>query len=147
MYPNVTLFGSISSSNSSSTRSLSCLVPFLKLCNLLTSFNYPPIRFAFISSTLTSTGILQITPLFHMYLFSTWLKAIAHWVRNFRMHSVFLYSPSFPMKMHATDAKMQKIEPDPKQKFLRQCANVIDTTWGRIYLLTCENFGLKARSH
>ncbi len=27
--------------------------------------------------------------------------------------SVFSYSPSFPIKMHATDAKMQKIEPDP----------------------------------
>ncbi len=42
------------------------------------------------------------------------LKAIAHRVRNFRMHfSVFSYSPSFPIKMHATDAKTQKIEPDP----------------------------------
>ncbi len=27
------------------------------------------------------------------------------------------------------------------RKFWRQCANVIDTTWGRIYFLTCENFG------
>ncbi len=27
--------------------------------------------------------------------------------------SVFSYSPSFPIKMHATDAKTQKIEPDP----------------------------------
>ncbi len=26
---------------------------------------------------------------------------------------VFSYSPSFPIKMHATDAKTQKIEPDP----------------------------------
>ncbi len=42
------------------------------------------------------------------------LKAIAHWVRNFRMcFSVFSYSPSFPIKMHAKDAKTQKIEPDP----------------------------------
>ncbi len=32
------------------------------------------------------------------------LKAIAHWVRN---------SSSVPIKMHSTDAKMQKIEPDP----------------------------------
>ncbi len=41
-------------------------------------------------------------------------------------------SPSFPIKMHATDAKTQKIEPDPNffdgRKFRRQCANVIDTT-------------------
>ncbi len=42
------------------------------------------------------------------------LKAIAHWVRNFRMRfSVFSYSSSFPIKMNATDAKTQKIEPDP----------------------------------
>ncbi len=27
--------------------------------------------------------------------------------------SVFSYCPSFPIKMHATDAKTQKIEPDP----------------------------------
>ncbi len=42
------------------------------------------------------------------------LKAIAHWVWNFRMRfSVFSYSSSFPIKTHATDAKTQKIEPDP----------------------------------
>ncbi len=35
-------------------------------------------------------------------------------VRNFRMRfSVFSYSSSFSIKMHATDAKTQKIEPDP----------------------------------
>ncbi len=28
------------------------------------------------------------------------------------------------------------------RKFRRQCANVIDTTWGHIYFLTCKNFGL-----
>ncbi len=38
-----------------------------------------------------------------------------HTVWNFRMRfSIFSYSPSFPIKMHATDAKTQKIEPDPK---------------------------------
>ncbi len=43
------------------------------------------------------------------------LKVLAHWVRNFRMRfSVFSYSSSFPIKMHAMDAKRQKIEPDPK---------------------------------
>ncbi len=31
------------------------------------------------------------------------------------------------------------------RKFRRQCANVIDTTWGRIYLLTCENFRLSVQ--
>ncbi len=45
----------------------------------------------------------------------------------------FSYSPSFPIKMHAADAKTQKIEPDPQKKFdrrnfRRQCVNVIDTT-------------------
>ncbi len=29
------------------------------------------------------------------------------------------------------------------RKFRRQCVNVIDTTWGRIYFSTCENFGQK----
>ncbi len=32
------------------------------------------------------------------------------------------------------------------RKFQRQCANVIDTTWGRIYFLTCEHFGWKCDS-
>ncbi len=39
---------------------------------------------------------------------------------------IFLYSPFFPMKMLATDAKTQKIEPDPnvfydRRMFWRQC--------------------------
>ncbi len=49
-------------------------------------------------------------------LYKQWglVKTIAHWGRNFRMRfSVFSYYPSFPIKMHATDAKTQKIEPDP----------------------------------
>ncbi len=76
------------------------------------------------------------------------LKAIAHWVRNFRMRfSVFSYSSSFPIKMNAMDAKTQKIEPDPNfcdgRKFRRQCVNVIVTMWGRIYFSTCEYFGRK----
>ncbi len=32
------------------------------------------------------------------------------------------------------------------RNFRRQCANVIDTTWGRIYFLTCGNFGWKFRT-
>ncbi len=31
------------------------------------------------------------------------------------------------------------------QKFQRQCVNMIDTTWGRIYFLTCEYFGQEFR--
>ncbi len=39
---------------------------------------------------------------------------------------IFPYSSSFLIEMHATDAKMQRIKPDPKnfydgQKFRRQC--------------------------
>ncbi len=42
------------------------------------------------------------------------LKVIAHWVRNVRMRfSIFSYFTSFSIQMHATDAKTQKIEPDP----------------------------------
>ncbi len=44
--------------------------------------------------------------------------------------------------------KMQKIKPDPnffydERMFRRQCVNVIDTAWGRIYFSTCENFRRK----
>ncbi len=45
--------------------------------------------------------------------FKCLLKVIAHslkWDFHF-----FSYSPSFPIKMHAADAKTQKIEPDPKK--------------------------------
>ncbi len=31
------------------------------------------------------------------------------------------------------------------QKFQSQCPNVTDTTWGRIYFLTCYNFGLSVQ--
>ncbi len=31
------------------------------------------------------------------------------------------------------------------RKFRRQCVNVIDITWGRIYFLTCKNFGLRVQ--
>ncbi len=65
---------------------------------------------------------------------------------------VFSYSSSFPIKMLVMDAKTQKIEPDPNffydgRKFWRQYVNVIETTWGRIYFLTCENFGHSVQWH
>ncbi len=42
------------------------------------------------------------------------LKVFAQSVWNYRMRfSYFLYSSSFPIKMLATYAKMQKIEPGP----------------------------------
>ncbi len=66
---------------------------------------------------------------------------------------VFFRMSSFPIKMLATDAKTQKIEPDPiffyfydERKFRRQCVNVIDTMWGHIYFLTCTNFGWEFRT-
>ncbi len=62
-------------------------------------------------------------------------------------HAFFSYSSSFPIKINATDAKTQKIEPDPiflwHRKFRRQCVNVIVTTWSRIYFSTCEKFWTK----
>ncbi len=60
------------------------------------------------------------------------LKVIAHSeIFTCVFQGFFLYSSSFPIKMHATDAKMQKIDPDPNffydgRKFQRQCLNVID---------------------
>ncbi len=65
--------------------------------------------------------------------------------------SVFSSLLSFPIKMHATDVKMQKIKPDPiffydGQIFLRQCVNVIEKTGGRIYFLMCENLRLSVQS-
>ncbi len=47
--------------------------------------------------------------LLSIYYLRNTLKVIAHWVQHF----FFLYSSSFPNKMLATDAKTQKIEPDP----------------------------------
>ncbi len=52
-----------------------------------------------------------------------------------------------PLKMLATDAKkcrksnLNRFFYD-RRKFRRQCVNVIDTAWGRVYFLMCENFGL-----
>ncbi len=50
-----------------------------------------------------------------------------------------------------TDAKLQKIEPDPNffmmdESFVRQCVNVIDTTCGCINFFTCEKFERKFRT-
>ncbi len=54
-------------------------------------------------------------------------------------------------RMLATDAKNAKNRTRSKffydgRKFRRQCVNVIDITWGRIYFSTCENFGRKTRT-
>ncbi len=54
--------------------------------------------------------------------------------------------------MFVTDVKTQKFEPDPKKenmtdKSFRGSVNMIDTPWGRIYFLKCENFGQEFRTH
>ncbi len=74
------------------------------------------------------------------------LKAIAHWVRNFRVcfSFLFLYSLSFPIKKHATDAKTQKIEPDPKN-FLRTKASEAVYTHDWHNLRSCLYFNLRKR--
>ncbi len=70
--------------------------------------------------TVTGTNLLNSWPIniaksfysfYIIQIFET-LKVIAVWKFHVRF-SVFLYSSSFPIKMHVTDAKMQKIEPDP----------------------------------
>jgi len=55
------------------------------------------------------------------------------------------------LKMCATDAKNAENRTWSEffydgRKFRRQCVNVIDTMWGRIYFLTCENFGREFRT-
>ncbi len=63
----------------------------------------------------------------------------------------WLWTVKTPLKMLATDAKNAKSRTRSEffydgRKFRRQCVNVIDTTWGRIYFSTCENFGRKIRT-
>ncbi len=60
----------------------------------------------------------------------------------------WLWTVKTPLKMLATDAKNAKDRTRSDffydgRKFWRQCVNVIDVTWGRIYFSTCENFGRK----
>ncbi len=61
---------------------------------------------------------------------------------------VFPFSLSFPIKMNATDAKMQKIE--PWSKFFCDGRTVseawLSQTWGRIYFSTYENIGLSVET-
>ncbi len=69
-----------------------------------------------------------------------------------RHSGVRLYSGSElskHLKMLATDAENEKKKNQTRseffydrRKFQRQCVNVIDITWGCIYLSTCEHFGL-----
>ncbi len=62
----------------------------------------------------------------------------------------WLWTIKTPLKMLATDAKSTKNRTRSEffydgRKFRRQCVNVIDITWGRIYFSTCENFGLSVQ--
>ncbi len=63
----------------------------------------------------------------------------------------WLWTVKTPLKMLATDAKNAKNRTRSElfyngQKFRRQCVNVIDIAWGRIYFSTCENFRRKFRT-
>ncbi len=60
-------------------------------------------------------------------------------------YAFFLYLSSFPIKMLVTDVKTENCTKffNDGRKFLWQYANVINTIWGRIYFLTCEQFGLR----
>ncbi len=60
----------------------------------------------------------------------------------------WLWTVKKPLKCLPWMRKTQKIEADPNffydsQRFLRQCVNVIDITWSRIYFSTCKHFGRK----
>ncbi len=105
---------------------------------------------------LTSTKNLFISALYFFSVFlmcflsmwNSWMYYLGHCTTSPKFSPAFFpYSPSFPIKMHATDAKTPKIEPDLNilwQTKVSEAVSVsmIDTTWARIYHLTCENFRL-----
>ncbi len=76
------------------------------------------------------------------------VKALAHWVRNFRMRFSLFPILSYQNACNGCENAENRTWSEfffNGRKFRRQCANVIDTTWGRIYFLTCENFGLSVQ--
>ncbi len=81
-------------------------------------------------------------------MWNSWMYYLGHCTTSPKFSPAFFpYSPSFPIQMHATDAKTPKIEPDLNilwQTKVSEAVSVsmIDTTWARIYHLTCENFRL-----
>ncbi len=86
------------------------------------------------------------------------LKVIAHWVQNFhmrfffgggggggvRIRHPFLSKCLLRMRKHRK-SNLVRFFYDGR-KFRRQCVNVIDTMWGRIYFPTCENFRRKIQT-
>ncbi len=80
-------------------------------------------------------------------MFRQYRKVIAYWVRNFRMRFpvffVFLilsYQNACYGCENAENRTWSEFFYDGR-KFRRQCVNMIDTTWGCIYFLTCKHFG------
>ncbi len=74
---------------------------------------------------------------------SGWTWQSTFWFLAFRIVKT-------PLKMLATDAKNAENRTRSEffydgRKFQRQCVNVTDTTWGRIYFSTCKNFGLSVQ--
>ncbi len=74
-------------------------------------------------------------------------KVLAHWVRNFhiRFFVVFVIL-SYQNACYGCENAENRTRSEffyDGRKFRRQCGNVIDTMWARIYFLKCENFGQK----
>ncbi len=67
------------------------------------------------------------------------IKVIAHWAGIFAC--VFPFSKCMLQMQKGRKSNLIPIFLAGR-KFRRQCANVIDTTWGHIYFLTCKNVGL-----
>ncbi len=77
----------------------------------------------------------------HLQYLHMWSLVSASTIKVITLSPKFSYSSSFPIKMLATDAKAQKIEPDliffyDRRTFWRKCVKAIDTTWGRMYFFT-----------
>ncbi len=123
-------------------------------CNLTDFMHHPSVLFIF------HMGKKVMFTLTMKYLVLTicgnsdksWrLKAIAHWVWNFRVRFpfffVFLILPYQNACYGCENAESRTWSEFfyDLRTFWRQCVNVIDTTWGRIHFLTCENFGRKFR--
>ncbi len=75
-------------------------------------------------------------------------KVKAHWVWNFHVRFFVFLILSYQNACYGCENAENRTWSElfhDGWKFWRQCVNMIDTTWGRIYFLTCENFGLSVQ--
>ncbi len=82
-------------------------------------------------------------------IFEFRFKVIAHWVRNLRVRFFVFLILSYQNACYGCENTENRTWSEffyDGRKFQRQCVNVIDTSWGRIYFLTCENFRWKFRT-